>query len=384
MNCIALFAVLTLQTYLQHVMATGTNHTGDATATKEYSSTGTGSATHHDTLNHEHGQDAHHRDITQHMSHEEHQAAKAAARFGYGPLAHTGGGGGRSAAFGGEFQPGTFKSPQNRKFGNPAPLGLCAFALTTFVLSLINMNTRSLSPNANLVVALAYGYGGLVQLLAGMWYVSHSVHTPGGSRYKQQLCTLFARDRYKLTPMLGRWPSATRLELRPFRLSAASGSPSQSSSPLVGSRSKRSSRARAHPSSTILLDFILWYASIEHWPTFMPQAWEALNNLLILFKGWFIFTFLLLLATLRSTVAFFALFFFLDLTFLLLGIGWLHRDAMGMPSEPGGLPCMSFWKHDELTHLVQSFRQEDSSGSWRLLRRGTMRSRVCSTIQTGK
>ncbi len=37
--------------------------------------------------------------------------------------------------------------------------------------------------------------------------------------------------------------------------------------------------------------------------------------------GWFIFTFLLLLCTLRSTVAFFLLFFFLDMAFLLLAIG---------------------------------------------------------------
>lgn len=39
--------------------------------------------------------------------------------------------------------------------------------------------------------------------------------------------------------------------------------------------------------------------------------------------GWFIFTFILLLCTLKSTVAFFLLFFFLDLTFLLLGISYL-------------------------------------------------------------
>ena len=50
--------------------------------------------------------------------------------------------------------------------------------------------------------------------------------------------------------------------------------------------------------------------------------------------GWFIFTFLLVLCTLRSTVAFFSLFFSLDLAFLLLGIGYLHRDAMDMPNAP--------------------------------------------------
>ena len=57
---------------------------------------------------------------------------------------------------------------ESRKFANPAPLGLSAFALTTFVLSLINLGTRDIT-HPNIVVALAYGYGGLVQLLAGMW-----------------------------------------------------------------------------------------------------------------------------------------------------------------------------------------------------------------------
>jgi succinate-acetate transporter protein len=33
-------------------------------------------------------------------------------------------------------------------------------------------------------------------------------------------------------------------------------------------------------------------------------------------------------------VAFFSLFFTLDMAFLLLGIGYLHRDAKGMPNPP--------------------------------------------------
>jgi hypothetical protein len=91
--------------------------------------------------------------------------------YGGNPLAHvaTNDPELRLAAFGGEFQPGLYRPP-NRKFANPAPLGLSAFALTTFVLSLINVNTRSIG-SPSIVVALAYGYGGLVQLLAGMWYV---------------------------------------------------------------------------------------------------------------------------------------------------------------------------------------------------------------------
>jgi hypothetical protein len=105
------------------------------------------------------------------MSPEEHHVAQQAARFGYGPLAHINTAESRLPAFGGEFQPGLYKPVEGRKLANPAPMGLCAFALTTFVLSLVNMSTRGLTV-PNIVVGLAFGYGGLVQLLAGMWYVA--------------------------------------------------------------------------------------------------------------------------------------------------------------------------------------------------------------------
>ena len=91
--------------------------------------------------------------------------------YGGNPLAHANTGDDpRLAAFGGEFQPGLYKPTTDRNFANPAPLGLCAFALTTFVLGLITVKTRGVT-EPNIVVALAFGYGGLVQLLAGMWYV---------------------------------------------------------------------------------------------------------------------------------------------------------------------------------------------------------------------
>lgn len=87
---------------------------------------------------------------------------------GYGPLSRLHTNGERLPAFGGEFQPGLYKPP-NKKLANPAPLGLAGFALTTFLLSLINLGTRGLSA-PNIVVGPAYAYGGLCQLLAGMWY----------------------------------------------------------------------------------------------------------------------------------------------------------------------------------------------------------------------
>lgn len=74
-------------------------------------------------------------------------------------------------AFGGALQPGAWRPYEHRKLANPAPLGLSAFALTTFVLSCINMHARGVEA-PNVVVSLAFGYGGLVQLLAGMWYVA--------------------------------------------------------------------------------------------------------------------------------------------------------------------------------------------------------------------
>jgi succinate-acetate transporter protein len=52
--------------------------------------------------------------------------------------------------------------------GDPGPLGLSAFALTIFVLSVINAGFLS-AANTTVVVGLAVFYGGLGQLLAGMW-----------------------------------------------------------------------------------------------------------------------------------------------------------------------------------------------------------------------
>ena len=68
------------------------------------------------------------------------------------------------------------------------------------------------------------------------------------------------------------------------------------------------------------------------WSSSRKQFHIPLDRLLsALFQGWFIFTTILLIATLRSTIAFFSLFFTLDMAFLLLGIGYLQHDAMGVP-----------------------------------------------------
>jgi len=51
---------------------------------------------------------------------------------------------------------------------NPAPLGLAGFALTTFVLSMFNAGLIS-DKAEPIVFGLALAYGGIAQLLAGMW-----------------------------------------------------------------------------------------------------------------------------------------------------------------------------------------------------------------------
>ncbi len=51
---------------------------------------------------------------------------------------------------------------------NPGPLGLCAFAMTTFVLSSINAGWFPAGAT-NIVIGLALFYGGAAQFAAGMW-----------------------------------------------------------------------------------------------------------------------------------------------------------------------------------------------------------------------
>ncbi|CBX94675.1 hypothetical protein IAQ61_009359 [Plenodomus lingam] len=205
-------------------------------------------------------------------------ATKQRAPYDYGgnPLAHiaTNNPDMRLTAFGGEFQPGLYK-PQSRGFANPAPLGLSAFALTTFVLSLINVKTKSIGA-PNIVVALAYGYGGLVQLCAGMWEMAVG-NTFGATA---------------LSSYGGFWLSFAIILTPGFEIESA----------LIA--------AGVNGSHAVFL-----------------------NSFGLFLMGWFIFTTLLLICTLRSTVAFFSLFFTLDLAFLLLGIGYLQNDGLEPQSE---------------------------------------------------
>ncbi|OTB00722.1 hypothetical protein M426DRAFT_324085 [Hypoxylon sp. CI-4A] len=192
----------------------------------------------------------------------------ATQRYDYGgnPLYHAHSGpDARLPAFGGEFQPGLYKPITHRKFANPAPLGLCAFALTTFVLSLVNCSARDIT-KPNIALSLAYGYGGLVQLLAGMWEMA--VGNTFGATALSSYGGFWISYAIVLTPGF-----ATLTEY---------------------------STAEQHS----VLGFFL--------------------------TGWFIFTFILLLCTLRSTVMFFLLFFTLDITFLMLACSE-YAAANGAP-----------------------------------------------------
>ncbi len=54
------------------------------------------------------------------------------------------------------------------KPADPGPLGLGAFAMTTFVLSMFNSNLVD-GKGTPVVLGLALAYGGIAQVLAGMW-----------------------------------------------------------------------------------------------------------------------------------------------------------------------------------------------------------------------
>ncbi len=65
-----------------------------------------------------------------------------------------------------EMQTPASAPPATSGIADPAPLGLAAFALTTFLLSAKNAHWTH---GTDAWLGYAFAYGGLVQLLAGMW-----------------------------------------------------------------------------------------------------------------------------------------------------------------------------------------------------------------------
>lgn len=152
------------------------------------------------------------------------------------------------------------------KIANPGPLGLSAFALTTFVLSIHNAGASTIVA-PNIVVGLALFYGGLVQLLAGMWEFATG-NTFGATAFSSYG---------------GFWLSFGVIFIPSFNIVAA------------------------YNGDAVALD-------------------HAVGIYLI---AWTIFTFLLFLATFRSTGGLCALFFFLTMTFLLLALGKFTNETVG-------------------------------------------------------
>lgn len=148
--------------------------------------------------------------------------------------------------------------PQAFNFGNPAPLGLSAFALTTFVLSMINAQVLNVS-HPEIVLGLACFYGGAVQFAAGIWEFFL------GNTFGSVALTLYGAF----------WLSYAAIFIDGFGILSA-------------------------------------YKGHE------DQLGNALGFFLL---GWTMFLFMLLLTTLKSTAAFLGLFVTLEITFILLTCG---------------------------------------------------------------
>ncbi|ODM21657.1 hypothetical protein SI65_02501 [Aspergillus cristatus] len=61
-----------------------------------------------------------------------------------------------------------------RTLGDPTPLGLGGFALTTFVLALVNLQTQGIKV-PNIIIRPSLAYDGVAQFAAGMWYSGHGL-----------------------------------------------------------------------------------------------------------------------------------------------------------------------------------------------------------------
>ncbi|GAV54432.1 hypothetical protein ZYGR_0AL01640 [Zygosaccharomyces rouxii] len=174
-------------------------------------------------------------------------------------------------AFGGTLNPGLAPPPEH-KFANPAPLGLSGFALTTFVLSMIKAKAQGITI-PNVFVGPAMFYGGIVQVIAGVWELALE-NTFGGTA----LCSYG-----------GFWMSFSSL-------------------------------------------YIPWFGIVDAYKDDQGQMGNAVGIYLL---GWAIFTYGLSICTMKSTLMFFALYFLLGTTFLLLAIGSI-TDKFGV-NRAGGI-----------------------------------------------
>ncbi|CAM6040680.1 unnamed protein product [Sphagnum compactum] len=152
---------------------------------------------------------------------------------------------------------------------NPAPLGLIAFGLTTFVLSCYNAGIWGIQVDSppNVVIGLAVFYGGLAQFIAGMWEFA------AGNTFGATAFTSYGAF----------WLAFSAL-------------------------------------------YIPWFGVIDAYePAHAKNIDPALGIFLL---AWAMFTFFLWFGTFKSNIAFCLLFFFLTLTFVLLSISEFKRDNL--------------------------------------------------------
>lgn len=149
------------------------------------------------------------------------------------------------------------------KLANPVPLGLASFSLSCLTLSLANANVRGVT-NVKLLISLFMFFGGAIELFAGLLcFVT-------GDTFAMTVFSSFG----------GFWISWGCINTDQFHSISGYGDDT-----------------------------------------------TMLNNAIGFFlAGWTVFTFLMLLCTLKNSWGLFLLLFFLDLTFLMLTIGTFIDD----------------------------------------------------------
>lgn len=165
--------------------------------------------------------------------------------------------------YGGTMTIGLSKATQKLMNRNPSPLGLAAFASTTLLLSLVNINIRHLH-NGNIACAMGWFYGGLIQLIAG-------------------ICEFFVDNSFGFTALCsygGFWLSFSAVNAIP---SITDGY-----------------------TATQLCDVMGLYLLV-----------------------WAVFTLMMCVLTVRTTVGFHGMFVCLEITYILLGAANLAHDSAG-------------------------------------------------------
>ncbi|ODV80503.1 uncharacterized protein CANTADRAFT_4532 [Suhomyces tanzawaensis NRRL Y-17324] len=177
-------------------------------------------------------------------------------------------------AFAGTLNPGLAPYPKHQ-FGNASAVGLASFAMTTFVLGLYTAGAQGVKIT-NVVVGLTFFYGGVVQFLAGVW--------------EMVIGNTFAATAFVSYGSF--WLSYGAIFVESFGI------------------------AKAYADDPV-------------------QMGNAVGFFLL---GWAVFTFIMLLLTLKSTVMFIALFLTLDMAFILLAVANMTGSAS--VTKAGGIFCV--------------------------------------------